>query len=64
MAEYVDAFDEQAWCDRIYHFHASEEARKAYETRIQNEWHAITWQECAAQVLDNLKTLLIPENND
>ena len=64
MAEYVDAFDEQAWCDRIYHFHASEEARKAYETRIQNEWHAITWQECATQVLDNLKTLLIPENND
>jgi len=58
LSDYVAAFDEKKWCERIAYYHAHPEELRRREQDIHEKWHAITWKECATQVMGYLNELL------
>lgn len=56
--EYVHPFDTMKWADRIMYYLNNNEELKMREEKIKNEWHSITWGECAQQVCDTLKLII------
>jgi len=64
LSDYVAAFDEKTWAERIEYYHCNPDELKSREGAIAANWHAITWEECAQQVMGYLNELLKPEEND
>lgn len=57
LTEYVHGWDEKAWAERIYYYHTHPEELAKREKRIAEEWHPISWAECAQQVMNYMKNL-------
>ena len=58
LSEYIQAWDEKKWCERICYYHSHPEVLKQREEAIAEHWHPISWEECAEDVLCKLKGLL------
>lgn len=58
LSEYIHAWDEKKWSERIhfYHTHPDETAKR--EKAIKDNWHSISWDECAEDVMSHLRELL------
>lgn len=56
--DYVEAYDWKQWADKILFYYKNAEELKQRERYIINNWHAISWQECAEQVSKELKRVL------
>lgn len=56
--DYVHPYDSNSWAKKILHYATCSEALKEKETKIKNEWHAITWQECAEETAKALNQLM------
>ena len=57
LAEYIHRWDEKTWGERIHYYHTHPEELEMREKRIAEEWHPISWAECAEQILDCLVEL-------
>ena len=57
LTEYIHGWDEKKWAERIYYYHTHPEELAAREQRIAEEWHPISWAECAQQVMGHLENL-------
>lgn len=55
LTEYVHCWDEKKWAERIHYFHTHPAELEKREQRIANEWHPISWDECADVILKKLK---------
>ena len=55
LAEYIHCWDEKKWAERIHYYHTHPAQLEKCEQRIANEWHSISWQECAEGILAKLK---------
>lgn len=58
LAEYIHAWDEKKWCERMYFYHAHPAERKKRESDIEEKWRPISWEACAEDVLGHLKELM------
>lgn len=59
--DYVHPFDTMKWAEKILYYANNEEELKKREEKIENEWHAITWEECADQVTSKLCEIIVNE---
>lgn len=50
LSDYVEGFDIKTWAEKIHYYYENEDALKAKEKAIKDNWHVITWRECAEQV--------------
>lgn len=55
LAEYIHRWDEKRWAERIYYYHSHPEVLDKREAAIQDNWHSISWSECAGEILKLLK---------
>ena len=62
LAEYIQPFDEVRWSERIMHYYQSHEELGKREMLIRENWHTISWAECAEQVYGYLKDMLNEKN--
>ena len=58
LSEYIGAWDEKKWAERIYYYYTHKDALKEREKMIEEKWHAISWDECADSVMGHLRELL------
>lgn len=58
LSEYISAWDEKKWAERMYYYYTHEGALKQREKMIEDNWHAISWEECADSVMQHLRELL------
>lgn len=58
LSEYVQAWDEKTWSERICYYHSHPQALAEREKAIAEHWHPISWEECAGHVLSKLEELL------
>jgi glycosyltransferase involved in cell wall biosynthesis len=54
FADYVHPYDVAGWADKIYFYANNAFALKAREEKIKNEWHSVTWAECAEEINQHL----------
>lgn len=54
LVEYIHAWDEVKWAERIMHYYTHKDVLKAAEKRIHDEWKLISWKDCAQQVAEVL----------
>ena len=62
LAEYIQPFDEVRWSERIMYYHQNREELSKREILIRENWHMITWAECAEQVYGYLKDMMDAKN--
>ena len=55
LSEYVHPWDEKRWSERIYHYHTHPQELARREETIRRDWHPISWDECADDILATLK---------
>lgn len=55
LAEYVHCWDEKKWAERIHYYHTHSAELEKREQRIADEWHSISWDECAEGILERLR---------
>lgn len=60
--DYVHPWDVVGWADKIRFYFSHPEELKKKEKRIAEEWHAITWEECAKQVAESLICIMEDRN--
>ena len=58
LSEYVQAWDEKTWSERIIYYHSHPQALAEREKAIAEHWHPISWEKCAEHVLSKLEELL------
>lgn len=58
LSEYIQAWDEKTWSERICYYHSHPQALAEREKAIAEHWHPISWEECAGHVLSKLEELL------
>lgn len=58
LAEYIHAWDEKKWCERMYFYHTHPAERQKREFDIEEKWRPISWEACAEDVLGHLKELM------
>lgn len=58
LSEYVQAWDEKTWSERICYYYSHPQALAEREKAIAEHWHPISWEECAGHVLSKLEELL------
>lgn len=51
LSEYIHPWDEKMWASRIQYYHDNPDALKQRELDIMSNWQAISWDDCAKQVL-------------
>lgn len=56
--DYVEAYNMKAWASKILHYYRNPVELKKREQYIQKDWHAISWQECAKQVAEELGKIM------
>lgn len=56
--DYVDPYDIKAWSERILYYYKNPQRLAERTQNIQENWHSITWGECAQEVAKNLLDLL------
>ncbi len=61
LSEYVQAWDEKTWSERICYYHSHPQALADREKAIMEHWHPISWEECAGHVLSKLEEVLYHE---
>ena len=57
LAEYIHGWDEKRWAERIMYYHTHPKELAAREKQIAENWHAISWEECAESILNELEKL-------
>lgn len=55
--DYVQPFDTKGWADRVYYYAKNPEELRKRTERIRNEWHSITWDECAQAISSDIKKI-------
>lgn len=50
LVEFIHPWDVVRWADRIAFYSSNPDELKKREIRIQEEWHTITWKECASNL--------------
>lgn len=50
LVDYVHPWDVSGWAEKIMFYSASTEALAERERRILQEWHPISWEDCAKQI--------------
>lgn len=63
LAEYIQPFDEVRWSEQIMYYHRNHEERNKREMLIRENWHMITWAECAEQVYGYLNEMINTTND-
>ena len=58
LSEYIQAWDEKTWSERIIYYHSHPQVLAEREKAIAEHWHPISWEECAEHVLSKLEELL------
>lgn len=58
LSEYIQAWDEKTWSERICYYHSHPQALADREKAIAEHWHPISWEECAGHVLSKLEEVL------
>ena len=58
LSEYIHAWDEKKWSERIHFYHTHPDEIEKREKMIKENWHSISWNECAEDVMGHLKELL------
>jgi len=61
LVEYIHPWDVVRWAERIAFYSSHTDELKQREKRIQEEWHIITWKECASKLTTYFQ--LITESN-
>lgn len=61
LVDYIHPWDIVGWSEKIKYYSAHPEALKAREARIKNEWHPISWLNCAENIVGSL-TSIVEEN--
>lgn len=56
--DYVHPFDTMGWAEKILYYANNKEELLKREEKIENEWHAISWEECAEQVAKKLNEIM------
>lgn len=64
LSEYIHPWDEKGWSERIYYYHTHPEVLMQKEKKIRRDWHPISWDECADEILITLKEELGTGQND
>ena len=59
LAEYVHRWDEKRWAERIHYFHTNPDALREKEKAIKENWHTISWAECAQNIQSLLEAELV-----
>lgn len=54
LAEYIHRWDEKQWSERIMYYHTHPEELEKREQAISKQWHSISWEECAENILQIL----------
>ncbi len=54
LPHYLDPKHPREWCDAIKYFTLNNDARLQIETKVKNNWHPISWKQCAKSVYSNL----------
>jgi len=62
LAEYIQPFDEVSWSKRIMYYYQNREELDKREKLIRENWHMISWAECAKQVYGYLKDMMDAKN--
>lgn len=57
FADYVEGYDVKGWSERMYHYYSDEKALRKREKKIREQWHPITWRECAQSIADFLEEI-------
>lgn len=60
--DYVHPWDVAGWAEKILFYSTHSEELERKEKRIAEEWHAITWEECANQVAGYLTCIMEDRN--
>lgn len=55
LSEYIHPWDEKKWSERIHYYHTQPEVLKRKEKMIREDWHPISWDECANEIFKTLK---------
>lgn len=57
LVEYIHAWDEVKWAERIMYYINHKDKLKAAEERIRKEWKLISWEDCADSVAEGIRNL-------
>ena len=55
--DYVHPFDTKKWAEKILYYAQNLDELKKREAKIASEWHSISWDECAEQVVGILENI-------
>ena len=56
--DYVQPWDVAGWAEKILYYFSHPEVLKEREAYIEKEWHAVSWEECAEQVAEELNYIM------
>ncbi|MBB4862998.1 glycosyltransferase involved in cell wall biosynthesis [Pseudomonas nitritireducens] len=64
LVEFIHPWDVVRWADRIAFYSSNPDELKRREQRIQDEWHTITWKECAINLTGYFKQIAQGKSED